>query len=214
MRHTRLLVAALLLVVLASPLMAQEWDLGISFTPVQSDDDYGSEEYDFFENSLTGFHLGYGWFHFLYATWDAIVVPPGMIRDWTSVSYFDEGTNTEVWIEGYYRPGFLNLMGVGANITLGPINAFGTIGVNNIYVHRQAELEGLDTSFGANIRVAAGYIADWWGVHLTGTVVFPTFKQAVNTITAMTSDDQAVSDAAKEVFKSNLVPSLMFSIYL
>ncbi|MBT3273948.1 MAG: hypothetical protein HN368_12400, partial [Spirochaetales bacterium] len=93
MRKTVIAVAAVFLLLIAAPAFSNELELGLSWTPVAADENYDEDSGE----SITGFHVGYVMLNFLYASWDALVMPPSIISEWT----------------GLYRPGFLNLYDAG-----------------------------------------------------------------------------------------------------
>lgn len=182
----KLIVAILLVAVVALPGFSLGVELGVSVTPIPAGDG-GDVEMAF------GSHIGISPFAILYASWDALVMPPGVIGSWT----------------GYYRPGFLNLFDAGLRLVLGPIVVLAEIGVNNVYVYKQGteDIAGL----GANLRLGAGLKFGMWGVTLTGTSVFPTMEALIDTLKGLVADESR--NWAVEQLVSGLVPSLMAVIY-
>jgi hypothetical protein len=189
MRKT-VLIMALLVLAVSAPLFA-ELELGVSWTPLLSEEQSSSEDME----SITGFHVGYQWWGIFYAAWDSLIMPPDMIGGMT----------------GYLRPGFLNLFNAGLRLRIGPIIGYTTVGVNNIYVYKQEELSGLETEFGANLRVGAGLKFGWWGLNVSGTSVFPSFERMTLTLAALA--EEATRDAAIDVIMSGLVPSINLTLY-
>jgi hypothetical protein len=144
---------------------------------------------------MTGFHIGYIMLNFLYASWDALVVPPIMISEWT----------------GYYRPGFLNLFDAGIRIQIRPVVISAGLGLNTVRVHDPETAYGLEPNFGANLRLAGGLRFDWWGVGLAGTAVFPSFKGMVNILKGLFADSTRQYSVQK--IGDGLVPSIYFTLY-
>ena len=192
MRKTVLAAAVIVMLIMtAAPAFSNELELGLSWTPVQADENYGEDALE----SMTGFHVGYVMLNFLYGSWDSIVVPPSMISDWT----------------GFYRPGFLNLYDFGIRIQIKPVVVSVGMGLNSVYVHNQGETQTLENNFGANLRLAAGLRFDWWGVGLTGTAVFPSFDYMVDTLKGLVAD--STRQYAADRIVDSLVPSLAVTLY-
>lgn len=191
MRKTVLAVAVVMLVMIAAPAFSNELELGLSWTPVPGNEDYGEESYD----SITGFHIGYVMLNFLYGSWDALVMPPSIISEWT----------------GLYRPGFLNLWDFGVRFQIRPVIASAALGLNNIYVHRQGDIQSLENNFGANLRIAAGLRFDWWGIGLTGTAVFPSFDFMIDTLRGLFPE--STRQFALQNIGDALVPSIALTLY-
>jgi hypothetical protein len=192
MRKTVLAVAVVvMLFMISAPAFSNELELGLSWTPVRADENYGEENLE----SMTGFHIGYVMLNFLYGTWDSIVVPPSMISEWT----------------GYYRPGFLNLFDFGIRIQIRPVIASVGMGVNKVRVHEPETAYGMETSFGANLRLGAGLRFDWWGVGLTGTAVFATFDNMVDSLKGLLAE--STRQLAFKKIGESLVPSIGVTLY-
>lgn len=182
----KMIVAILLVAVVALPGFTLGVELGVSGTAIPAGDGGQMEP-------AWGFHVGISPFSILYASWDSLVMPSSVIGSWT----------------GYYRPGFLNLYDVGLRLILGPIVALLEVGVNNVYVYKTGtqEIGGL----GANLRVGAGLKFGAWGVTVTGTSVFPTMPELVDTLKGLVAEE--TRNWAFEQLTRGLVPSLMAVIY-
>ena len=170
---------------------ADEFEFGISFTPQPGEDTGGRTEDEM--EGIYGFHFAYNWWAVFYASLDSLVMPPGVIQDWT----------------GHSRPGFLNLLGGGFRFHIGPVMLLTTVGINHIYVYKQDE-DSLDfnSSLGANFRIGAGARFDWWGLGLTGTSIFPTFEEMIRVLKGL------VADSTREISLGELRKSLIPSIYV
>jgi hypothetical protein len=196
MRKSVLLVAFVLLAMFVATPAFAELELGLSWTPVPADADdpnaTGEEELE----SMMGFHVGYGFWGIFYASWDSLVMPPRLIAGFT----------------GYELPGFLNLYDAGIRLRIGPVIAYVTAGINNLYVYRQAELGQIDASVGANLRLGAGAQFGWWGVNVSGTAVFDTFKQLTQTVGALAGTDLE-RQVAVDTIVNGLIPSLNVTLY-
>jgi hypothetical protein len=197
MKKIVILTAVGLLFISTLPLFAQNsFELGISFTPILSEDKgYESEEGKEL-NAMLGFHAAYSWLIF-YGAWDSLAVPPPTILSWTGYAN---------------RAGFLNLFGVGIRLLLGPFALYSTIGVNTLYVYKQDELEDLNSDFGANLRIGAGLKFGIWGVNASGTAVFPAFDDIVNLFKDLA--DPQLRDWAIDKLMSRIVPSINLFLYL
>ena len=202
MRKTVLAVAVvMLLLMITAPAYSNELEVGLSWTPIPGDDTSRTGEESL--ESMTGFHVGYTALRFVYASWEALVLPPSLAAYMTS--YYDEETG--VYHDGYRLPGFLNLYDVGIRISFQPIVGFFMIGTNNIYIYE----EGIVGSFGANMRVGLGIRGDFWGVTLAGTSIFPTMGRLLGALKALGSDQ--TRDWAVQELTSGLVPSLIAVLY-
>jgi hypothetical protein len=190
MRKTLVVTAVLLMFALAVPAFSNELELGMSWTPLPGADE-STEELD----SITGFHVGYSFFRILYASWDSLVMPPFIIREWT----------------GYNRPGFLNLYDAGIRLVLGPVLGYATVGVNNVYVYKQEELPSFEDAVGVNLRLGLGLKFNWWGVNVSGTAVFPNFDYMTSTLQGLVPEE--TRDIALQKIADVLVPSLNFAVY-
>jgi hypothetical protein len=130
----------------------------------------------------------------LYASWDALVVPPTIIEEWT----------------GRFRPGYLNLYDAGLRFSIGPVIAYAEIGLNSVYVYKQDSI-GFDPNFGANLRLGVGARFGWVGVNVSGTSVFPSFDYMIGTLKGLVSDTYRKDSLEK--IKDTLVPSLNVTMY-
>ena len=196
MRKSVLLVALVLLAMLVATPAFAELELGLSWTPVPADtEDKNATEDEEFE-SMTGFHVGYAFWGIFYGSWDALVMPPRLIKGFT----------------GYSFPGFLNLFDAGIRLRIGPVITYVTAGINNLYVYRQAELGQIEASVGANLRVGAGVKFGWWGVNVSGTAVFDTFKDLTQTVVAIAGDDLERQTALDKIV-NGLIPSLNATLH-
>jgi hypothetical protein len=198
----RKIIAPILAVVFlgfALPAFA-EWELGVSWTPVPNALIAGPLQID----SLHGFHAAYATSLF-YASWDALSLPGSMVQDMTS--YND--TATGITYPGYFAPGFLNLYDIGIRLALRPMVGFAEVGVNNLFVEDIGCAPG---GFGANLRLGLGVKFDWWGITLTGTSVFATWRELAATVEALGASGTRPS--AIDAIQASLVPSILFIWYL
>jgi hypothetical protein len=190
MRKIVMCALVLLILTAAVPAFSQEIEIGMSFTPVIGDPVTSQEELDF----MFGFHFGYSFLYILYASWDALVIPPQTIGEWT----------------GLQRPGFLNLYDAGVKFTIGPVIAYAELGLNSIYVYKQ-ETIGFDPNFGANLRLGVGAKFGWVGITLSGTSVFPSFDYMIGTLKGLIADSTRKTSLGK--IKDTIVPSLNVTMY-
>lgn len=223
------ILAAIMLISLAVPALFadDEFELGMSITPLHmvagGDDEYTDqysdtytdeymEEKDFLEEWLIGFHFGYS-MSFLYATIDAMVLPPFLVSDMTNVDYYDDVKKEWVVIPGVERPAFLNFIDVGAKFTLGSFVLFGEAGINQLYIYRQGDIpDEQKGSFGTNLRIGVSYkVLDSLSVGLTGTAIFPNFETMGKALKGLVSDDEGYDGAAEQL---KFLPILMVVMYL
>ena len=197
-------ISIVLLLGAAAPVFSdsEEWELGLSWTPLFVSEEEAITEGDT-DDTMLGFHFGYVWWHIAYASWDSIVIPPHLMQQWT----------------GFYRPGFLNLYDVGIRLHIGPVVGFAEVGLNSLYIYKKYELdqqleegETLKRSMGANFRLGLGYHGGSWGITLAGTTVFPSFREMSETLKALGSDQ--TRSAAWQRIKEGMVPSLNIILYL
>lgn len=190
----KLIVAMVLIAVVALPGFTIGLEVGLSGTPVPTGE--GGAEW------IVGAHLGVSPMAILYASWDALVMPPGAISGMTG--YVDsEG----YWHEGPYLPGFLNLFDVGVKLDISKLVLLAELGVNTIYVYKQEDT----MDFGANLRVGAGLKFGAWGVTVTGTSVFASMDTLVNTLKALVAE--STRKWAFDRIAGSLVPSIMAVVY-
>jgi len=192
-------LAVLLLLALAVPSAFAEVELGMSWTPVPGGQSSAAGAVD----SITGFHVAYSW-GILYGSWEALAMPAGMISNMTG--YWDQVNN--VYVDGPYAPGFLNLFDVGLRIILQPLVIYTELGTNFIKVYRDLSGGG---SFGANLRLGAGLRFGFWGFSLSGTAVFSSFPQMVDTLKGLGA--ASTRDQAVKAIGQSLVPSLNLTFY-
>jgi len=193
-------LAALLLLMLASPAFA-DWEFGMSWTPAQ-DAGVVTAQQDF--QSITGFHIGYGWWYVLYGSWDALAVPPFMTNNLTQ-KWDIYGNPTG----GYNAPGFLNLYDVGVRFVLDPFVLSAQAGINNVYVYKEGLVPG---AIGANIKFAAGLKFGLFGVGGSLLKPFGSFNEMQKVLGGLFKANTRTW-ATKELTKS-LIPSLTFTMYL
>ena len=214
MQKTKFLaIAVILLLAMILPVTADEFELGMSLTPIIAEEDTDDPNYDP-DNAqalvLPGFHLGYRFAWIGYVSWDSYVMPPEYITTMTAT--YDPDTDT--YQPGPFRPGFLNTWNIGGKLVLGPLVGYSTIGVNTIYVYKEAEYldENFNKNFGANWKVGAGLKFGDWGINLDLMALFPSVSTMFDELEALSSDDQAISDAAAE--RIQWIPSLVATLYL
>jgi len=177
-------------------LFADEIELGMSVTPIPGEVEKGESESDDVE-VMPGFHAGYSFLGILYGSFDALVAPPSMINGMT----------------GFYRPGFINLIDAGFRFKLGPVMLLTTVGVNQLYVHNQDDLEGdWESDLGANLRLGAGYRRKHLGVTVTATQTFNNFDAVVDTIGGLFDDERRDNAVAR--LTNGLIPTISVVLYL
>jgi len=189
---------AVCLIALAVPAFAQV-ELGLSWTPVQGVANAAGGNME----SATGFHVGYTVWHVVFLSWDSIVMPPAFITNATG--YWDSRNN--VYVDGPYLPGFLNLYDVGLQFVLKPFLLYTEVGLNNLYVYQNSG--GGD--FGANLRLGAGLKFGWWGLNVSGTAVFPDFTTMTETLKKLVSSE--TRNEAISTITGLLVPSVNLTVY-
>jgi len=191
-------LAAVLLLALAVPAFA-EVELGLSATPVPGgQSNVGGTEF------ITGFHVGYAW-SILYFSWDALAMPASIVENMTGG--WDEVQ--QIYVPGLYVPGFLNLFDGGLRIILQPFLIYATVGTNNLYVYKN---QG-GGEFGANLRLGAGLRFNTWGINLSGTAAFGSFKQMTDTLKKLAAQDTRIQNEGLKAITDILIPSINFTFY-
>lgn len=192
MRKIAMCALVLLIFTAAVPAFSQNFDIGMSVTPDLGEQRTGTDggELDF----MFGFHFGYSFLYILYASWDAVVISPPTMQQWT----------------GLKRPGFLNLYDAGVKFSIGRIIAYAEIGLNSIYIYKQDTI-GFDPNFGANLRLGAGMSFGWIGVTVSGTSVFPSFDYMIGTLKGLIAD--TTRKTSLEKIGDTLVPSVNVTMY-
>lgn len=214
MHKTKFLtIAVILILATVIPAAAGQLELGMSLTPVAPEENTDDPNYDPDQSFLLpGFHVGYRFAWIGYISWDSYVMPPEYITDMTAT--YDPVT--DIYQAGPFRPGFLNTWNIGAKLVLGPLVGYSTIGLNSIYVYKQAEHkymgEEFKSDFGANWKVGFGGKFGNWGIHLDLMALFPSFDTMQNDLQDLFGDDPDLSAAAKE--KIQFIPSLVATLYL
>ena len=214
MHKTKFLaIAVVLILAMVIPAVAGQLELGMSLTPVVPEKDTDDPNYEEDQSIiLPGFHVGYRFAYIGFISWDSYVMPPEFITNMTAT--YDP--DTDLYKTGPFRPGFLNTWNIGAKLVLGPLVGYSTVGLNSIYVYKQAEYEYMDeefkSDFGANWKVGAGLKFDNWGITLDLMALFPSFDSMQRDLSDLFGDDEVLSDAAAE--KIQFIPSLVATLYL
>lgn len=212
MRKAKFLtIAVILTLLLLIPAAADELELGMSLTPIGTEgEDNPDPEAEDTVLVLPGFHIGYRFAGIGFVSWDSYVMPPELITLMTAV--YDSKTDQNTL--GPFRPGFLNTWNIGAKLIIGPLVGYSTIGINNIYVYKQAEYpdEEFDSSFGTNWKVGAGWKFGDWGINLDFMAIFSSADTMFSEIDLLFSGNDDEQAAAKE--KIQFIPSLVATLYL
>ena len=171
-----LAIAVILILAMVIPAAAGQIELGVSITPLIAEEDTNDPNYDPANEQgsmLPGFHVGYRFAWIGFISWDSYVMPPEYITDMTGTYNED----TDYYQPGPFRPGFLNTWNLGIKLVLGPLVGYSTVGVNSIYVYKQAEYEYMGeefkSDFGANWKIGAGLKLGVWGLTLDLMALFP-----------------------------------------
>ncbi len=208
MKRTLILPVALLLaVVVAAPVMSQseELSVGVSLNGMQEDEALDAAQ--------IGFNVGYRFLNILLADWSAVSLPPGVVANITGYEFTDDNGN-KFYVPGVDRPGFANFFDIGLALNIGPFVGTAQAGLNFLYIYKQDELESYDGSAGANLRVGAGVRFDWWSVIINGTVVFADLTTALQTLSALSSEDDFLRERAEDKLQSGLMLALSLNMYL
>jgi hypothetical protein len=202
-----ILILLLFLLALSPAIAEAKWDLGLSWTPVPGENTSRNEEESF--DSITGFHIGWAPWTILYASWDSLALPGYMVAGMTS--YYDPSANegNGGWTGGYFDPGFLNLFDAGLRLMIRPFFLSTMIGINNMYVYQEGVVGGM----GANLRLEAGLVFNWWGISLSGTSVFSSMPKLVDTMKGLISKSSTNRDWAVKQITEGLVPSILVHLY-
>jgi hypothetical protein len=190
----KVLLGLLLLALAVTPQVVAEDDLelGVSFVPTSPPTE--GEDLEF----IWGSHLGYRFWGIFYAGWDALIVPPHMIKTWTP----------------FFRPGYLNLFDAGLRLDIGPLVGHATIGVNRIYVYRQdADSLEFNDNMGANLRLGAGLkLNNTWGFSVQGRSIFHSMDELIDTLRGL--GDAGARPFVIQQIRDGLIPTLVVTLYL
>lgn len=213
-RWTLLLLGALV----TGPLWA-EIDLGVGISPpmlsadeLQAEAEANNNRTSPLGNSIVSFHAGWAFSWLFLATGDAYVLPPAMVRKMTTFV-----TNDGYLKDGIYRPGFLMLGDAGLRLKVGPFGAMTELGLNNLYIYREQELQKdvKPDSFGVNVRVGAFWrFSRELQLSLTGMAVFPNFEAVTQLAHNLMSSDSFVRNETAQAFFSTLYPTVGLSFVL
>ena len=206
-----LTIAFVLILAMVIPAAADQFELGMSLTPITPNEDTTDPNYDANQDLvLPGFHVAYrfAWIGFL--SWDSYVMPPEYITNMTAT--YDPDTDT--YSPGPFRPGFLNTWNIGGKLVLGPIVGYTTVGINTIYVYKENEYldENFSKNFGANWKVGAGLKFGDWGINLDLMALFPSMDTMFSELDLLANGTSAEKAAAKE--RIQFIPSLVATLYL
>jgi len=206
-----LTIAVILTLLILIPATANELELGMSLTPIGTEgEDNPDPEAEDTVLVLPGFHVGYRFAGIGFISWDSYVMPPELITLMTSVYDSETDQNTL----GPFRPGFLNTWNIGAKLIIGPLVGYSTIGLNNIYVYKQAEYpdEEFNSSFGTNWKVGAGWKFGDWGINLDFMAIFSNADTMFSELDLLFTGNNEEQAAAKE--RIQFIPSLVATLYL
>ena len=104
----------------------------------------------------------------------------------------------------------LALANAGLHLRLGRIVAYTTTGLNVIY-SRISDSGSPLTLSGTNLRAGAGLRFGWWGVNLSGTVLFESGEVMKQTVTDLIRDDRRDLIVASVVERT--LPAVNLVIY-
>ncbi|MBN2735402.1 MAG: hypothetical protein JXR70_00375 [Spirochaetales bacterium] len=220
MKKCFLILLALMLMLPTGLFAKEELELGIELTPIgaigKSSEDTNPQDIDgvqqepeFFDNWLLSLHSAYSW-DFWYASVDAVVMAPWMIRDMTSGMITDpDDPSDEIYFPGIYAPGFLFFFDGGGKIEIGNLVGIGEIGFNWLYIYK-----GMwKASLGTNLRLGLRYkFTENMSVGLTGTAIFPNFATMFRTIGDSFDTDPLVRQDAADRMK--FIPMFAMTLHL
>lgn len=198
----------------AAFVMAGDIELGIGISPPIGEGDTGEPEQ---ENTFS-FHAGYSFWWLFYAAWDGYVMPPGAMAGLTGTTEVDPETGESYFVDGYYRPGFVNMFNVGFRPRIGPLVGLATIGVNQLYIYKQDDPEeGIDynSEAGANLRLGLGFRSkSHWMIMASAVSIFPSMDELTTTLNDLNSSDPWLQQQAEEKITSSLYPTITLNIWL
>ena len=215
-----ILVTACLLLFLANAAFA-ELELGIGLTPALAGDVPEAVKGDFLESSLKSIHVGFTWWWLFYASLDSLILPPYMVQAMTSST---AGTGENMYeVPGPLVPGYLNMFDLGIRPRIGPIIAFAEVGINHLWIYGDSwdvnpyrvnpDGTPADSSVGVNARVGAGLAFDWWGVVLSGSLVFADFDAMAADFNTLSNGTSLAKAAVQKKLINSLIPTIGFNIY-
>jgi hypothetical protein len=162
---------------------------------------------------MVEFHGGFSFWWLFYASADAYVLPPFVVRQMTTAI----DTSSGFVKDGQYRPGFLTLFDVGIRPKIGPIALSATAGVNSLYIYKEKDLpkDAYKPELGVNLRLGLYvFLNRFMAVTASGTTVFPSFSSLVSTMKAIGGSDSYLQQQAVDYVVGNLYPTVSFVLNL
>jgi len=205
----KLMLATFLILALAGTAFTDELELGFGIAPPLNMDDMQQESKGFFYDNTAVLHVGYSFAWLFYASYDALMLPPASVSSITGSFNIEDGT----YNNGFYFPGILSLVNVGFRPSIGPVVLMVTTGINNLYIYKQSELDGLTPDLGVNLRAGLGFkIGKMLSIMASGTVVFNNFESMISTLEGLGDDD--MRDMVLDNLLSNLYPVISINLHL
>lgn len=208
-------VLALAAALAASSVAWAEIELGFGVSPpigkTEKEGDPGPEGP--LGDTILSFHAGYSFWWLFYLSADAYVVPPSFVKGATTAFDTEEGFTQE----GIYRPGFLNMLDVGIRPRIGPIALMATVGVNQLYIYKEADLpkDMKKPSLGLNLRLGGHvFISKNLAVTLNGTLVFQDPEQMGKFFDAVGGSNEYLREQAIKYLRDNLYPTVGLTLVL
>lgn len=158
-------------------------------------------------NTMISFHGGFSFWWLFYASADSYILPPFVVKNMTTTFSPELG----YVVEGQYRPGMLNLINVGFRPKIGPLAVTASVGVNNLYIYKQDELDQkvFKPSLGVNLRLGLYlFLNKVMAITATGTTVFQSPEGLIKTLEAIGGENQYLREKAIDYVMGNLYPTI------
>ncbi len=192
MKRKSIVVGAVLFLSLVPPAFA-ELELGMSLFPTSEGSVAATPVNDL--DWMVGFHVGYNFLSVGYVSWDAISLPNYMTQNLTG---------------SYDLPSFLNLFDAGLRLSVGPLLAYGEVGLSSLWIYDVGLAPVGET--GVNVRAGLGMRFDWWGVVVSATDVYPTFANLSSAGSGLLGESSGAQ--ALSALESGLIWSAGLDFYL
>ena len=183
------------------------FELGLSVLPYTLIDKNDTTAFKDVDEWVYGGHFGWSP-SVLYFSWDAFYLPESIIYDITTK--IDEETITPGISD---KAGLINFFDVGVRFILFKSMVISAqAGLNYLYIFNQNELESDEKplGLGTNLKLGIGLKLKNFGFTVSGTLIFASFEDMIDTIKSLRSDDPLVKETAQNKIKILPTFSLMF----
>lgn len=207
-----LLLTIIIMFLLPSLLLADEFEFGISLTPMsvlKTEEDILMEEAQSTSGSsilsdyVLGLHAGYSFGWLFYASADANAMPPWWVAKQTAT--YDESGNR---VAGVSLPAFVSFFDVGVRPTFGNFIAMAEVGINHFYIYQGEGTDG--NKLGVNARIGLGYSLSAFSINACASMIFSDFETMAYVFEALANNE----DWATEQIGKSIIPSIALYLHL